>query len=198
MRHTEPSLDKAHGNNDILLVHGLGGWHTRFAIKSLVFALNLRPHKPKIYAFSPKWQTNEPARYKLERLESYWEQKRRPATLVGISAGANPVRYLALTQPNVQTKLHLVAGYCGDGSDISSRHRSEAPEFAAVSEITHGQLRNTLERTEAIRLHLPQHDDVIAEHNLHISGALQELIPREGHANAIAWWLIHKLPRLAS
>lgn len=195
---SKPSVGKEQGSQDILLVHGLGGWKSRLAIRSLVFALNLRLNKPKIYAFTPKWQTDERAEHKLERLQSYWESKNKPTTLVGISAGANPVRFLALTNRDVNYETHLVAGYAGNGSDISDKHQAEAPEFAFVAKLTHAQLSVTPEDTSAITLHLPTDDDVIAKHNLVIPGAHQESIPRAGHSSAIAWWLLHQLPKLAS
>jgi hypothetical protein len=186
-------------SNDILLVHGLGGWKSRLAIKTLVFVLNRRPNKQKIHAFTPRWQSNEKASNKLNRrLQAYWEEKGRPTILVGISAGANPVRYLAMRNQDTEFDMHLVAGYIGDGSDISKRHRIEAPSFSKVAELTHQQLAETPEDPSHITLNLPIRDDVIAEHNLLIAGAHQEQIPREGHSKAIAWWLLHRLHKLAS
>jgi hypothetical protein len=192
-------MESTSENKDILLIHGLGGWKSRLAIKSLVFTLNRRPNKPKIHAFTPRWQSNENAKNKLNRrLQAYWEEKGRPTTLVGISAGANPVRYLAVRNQDTEFDIHLVAGYIGNGSDISKRHRIEAPAFSKVAVLTHQQLAQTPENPSHITLYLPIHDDVIAEHNLIIAGAKQEKIPREGHSKAIAWWLLYRLHELAS
>lgn len=185
-------------NQEVMLVHGLGGWKSRLAIRSLVFLLNLRPRKPKIHVFSPKWQSNESAQDKLERLESYWIEKNKPTRLVGISAGANPVRYLAVRNSSEVSTVNLIAGYIGDGTDISDKHRKEAPAFADASELTHTQIQKTPEDSSKTTLHLPIFDDVIAEHNLIIQGVQQLQIPKEGHSQAIAWSLLHDLPKIAS
>jgi pimeloyl-ACP methyl ester carboxylesterase len=185
-------------NNDVLLVHGLGGWKSRLAIRAVVAVLNLRPGKHKIHLFNPDWPSNESAKDKLQRLDDYWLSKNRPPRLVGISAGANPVRHLALRNQEKISEVHLIAGWTGNSEDISERHIEQALAFGDVADITHALLAKEDEDVSKITQYIPLEDEVVLEKNMIIEGAQQINIPRRGHVPAISWSLLHQLPGITA
>ncbi|MCA9324228.1 hypothetical protein KC992_03970 [Candidatus Saccharibacteria bacterium] len=189
---------------EVLLIHGLGSWKSRLAIRGVVSALNLRIDKPKIHFFNPKWQTSELPQDKINRLVKFWKSERKPSIVIGISAGANLARYLALKNPDDDiTEVHLFAGYTSNGNSIYQRHREEAPAFPGVCSIVHDQLRSKIEDQTKITQYVPTvdgnySDDIISEPDMVLEGATTVLVPMNGHSASIRRCLLHELAQIAS